>query len=116
MLLADLQKIPGVDDNALEVISCGLNRDFVKEHRRGGRGVAQLAGETCRLLDQFTCAREIARQPHRKREESSGGCSDVKAELFSDFAAGLLETTTRQFELGSRLAQVAQLQAGLAKR
>ena len=46
MLLADLQKIRGIDDNALEVISCGLNRDFVKEHGRGGRGMAQLAGET----------------------------------------------------------------------
>ena len=39
----------------------------------------------------------------------------VKAELFSDFAAGLLETTKRQFELGSRLAQVPQLHAGHAK-
>ncbi len=60
MLLADLQKILGIDGNALEVISCGLNRDFVHEHSRGGRGVAHLAGETCCLVDQFTYAREIA--------------------------------------------------------
>ena len=60
MLLTDLQKVLGIDDNALEVISCGFNRDFVHEHSRGGRGVAQLAGETCCLLDQFAYAREIA--------------------------------------------------------
>ena len=60
MLLADLQKILGIDDNPLEVISCGLNRDFVHEHCHGHRGVAELAGETCRLFDQFTYEREIA--------------------------------------------------------
>ena len=45
MLLAELKKILGMDDNAREVISCGLNREFVNEHSRGGRGVAELAGE-----------------------------------------------------------------------
>jgi hypothetical protein len=60
MLLADLQKILSIDDNALEVISVGLDRDFVHEHSRAGPGVAHLAGETCCLRDQFTCAREIA--------------------------------------------------------
>jgi hypothetical protein len=30
MLLAELKKILGMDDNAREVISCGLNRAFVK--------------------------------------------------------------------------------------
>jgi hypothetical protein len=60
MLLAELKKILGMGDNAREVISCGLNREFVNEHSRGGRGVAQFAGETCGLLNQLTRTREIA--------------------------------------------------------
>ena len=60
MLLTDLKKILGIDNNALEIIANSVNRDFVHEHGRSGRGVVQLASEMGRLLDQFTGAPKIA--------------------------------------------------------
>ena len=60
MLLTDLQKLLGINNNALEIIAKGSNPDLVHEHGRSGRSVVKFAGETRGLLDQFTCARKIA--------------------------------------------------------
>jgi hypothetical protein len=60
MLLTDLQKLLSINNNALQIIANGFNRNFVHEHGGSGRSVVQLVGEPRCLLDQFTCARKVA--------------------------------------------------------